>query len=176
METELAFTLATANNETLSGTAEALKAQWEQIGVVVTVEQYEQVDLTQSIIRPRKFDALLFGTVIGRELDFYPFWHSSQRTDPGLNIALYANITTDSILADARTILSREERDKKNTEFAAEIAKDAPAVFLYAPSFAYIIPKTVMNASIAGIAEPFERFAGVNEWHIDTESVWPLFK
>lgn len=176
VDTDLAFTLATANSEALRGTAAALKEQWERIGIAVTVEQYEQVDLTQSIIRPRKFDALLFGTVIGRELDFYPFWHSSQRTDPGLNIGLYANIVTDSILADARVIASSEERELKNAEFAAELAKDAPAVFLYAPSYTYVIPSRVMNARLTGIAEPFERFANVYEWYIDTESVWPIFE
>lgn len=176
VDTELAFTLATVNSDALQRTAAALKEQWERIGISVTIEQYEQVDLTQSIIRPRKFEALLFGTVVGRELDFYPFWHSSQRTDPGLNIGLYANIVTDSILADARVISSPEERERKNAEFAAELAKDAPTVFLYAPSYTYVIPKRVMNARMNGIAEPFERFANVNEWYIDTESVWPVFK
>jgi peptide/nickel transport system substrate-binding protein len=176
VETVLAFRLATANTPALEQTAEALKREWEAIGVAVTVEKYEQVDLTQSIIRPRKFDALLFGTVIGRELDFYPFWHSSQRNDPGLNIALYANISTDSILADARTTHSYQERMEKNNAFAAELARDIPAIFLYAPSFTYIIPKEVHSISIAGIAEPYERFSSIRDWYIDTESVWPFFK
>jgi peptide/nickel transport system substrate-binding protein len=175
-DVELAFTLATQNSEALRATAQALKEQWERIGVAVTVEQYEQVDLTQSVIRPRKFDALLFGTVVGREHDFYPFWHSSQRTDPGLNIALYANISTDAILTEARGIASHEDRDRKNAEFAAELAKDVPAIFLYAPSFTYVIPTRVENARMNGIAEPFERFANVNEWYIETESVWPVFE
>jgi peptide/nickel transport system substrate-binding protein len=176
IDTELAFTLTTANSETLRATAAALKEQWERVGVAVTVEQYEQVDLTQSIIRPRKFDALLFGTVIGRKNDLYPFWHSSQRTDPGLNIALYANIVTDALLAEARANPSREERNAKNMEFATELAKDTPAIFLYAPSYTYVLPARVQNAQMVGIAEPFERFANVNEWYIDTEAVWPLFK
>jgi peptide/nickel transport system substrate-binding protein len=176
VETDLSFKLATANTTALEQTAEALKKEWEAIGVAVTVEKYEQVDLTQSLIRPRKFDALLFGTVIGRELDFYPFWHSSQRNDPGLNIALYANITTDSILADARTTTSYEERMQKNNAFASELASDIPAIFLYAPSFSYILPKEVRNITILGIAEPSERFASIHEWFIDTESVWPFFK
>ncbi len=175
-DVELAFTIATQNSDALRSTAFALKEQWERIGIAVTVEQYEQVDLTQSVIRPRKFDALLFGTVVGREHDFYPFWHSSQRTDPGLNVALYANISTDAILTDARSIASREDRDRKNAEFAAELAKDVPAIFLYAPSFTYVIPTRVENARMNGIAEPFERFANVNEWYIETESVWPIFK
>ena len=64
---------------------------------------YDQGDLSQNVIRPRKYDALLFGEVIGREVDLYAFWDSSQRTDPGLNIALYANPTADKILEQLRT-------------------------------------------------------------------------
>lgn len=176
VETELVFHLATANTDILERTAEALKTQWEAIGVVVEVEKFEQVDLTQTIIRPRKYDALLFGTVIGRELDFYPFWHSSQRNDPGLNVALYANITTDAILGEARTTMSHEERLKKNDEFALEISKDVPAIFLYAPAFTYIVPNNVQKVRMEGIAEPYERFAALSDWYIDTESVWPLFQ
>jgi peptide/nickel transport system substrate-binding protein len=175
VETELSFKLATANSSALEQTAEMLKREWESIGVAVTVEKYEQVDLTQSVIRPRKFDALLFGTVIGRELDFYPFWHSSQRNDPGLNIALYANIETDSILTEARTETSYPERMKKNGVFAAELMSDIPAIFLYAPSFTYIVPKEVQNITIKGIAEPYERFSSIRDWYIDTEAVWPFF-
>jgi peptide/nickel transport system substrate-binding protein len=175
VDTELAFTLATANTETLERTAEILKSEWEEIGVSVTVQKYEQVDLTQTVIRPRKFDALLFGTVAGRERDFYPFWHSSQRNDPGLNIALYANLTTDTILTDARTTLSYEERMQKNQIFADELMKDTPAIFLYAPAYIYLLPNTVRDVAQKGIAEPYERFASSNNWYIETESVWKFF-
>jgi len=176
VDTELAFHLDTANTDLLEGTAELLKKQWGAIGVAVEIEKYEQVDLTQSVIRPRKYDALLFGTVIGRELDFYPFWHSSQRNDPGLNVALYANITTDAILADTRTTTTTEERVKKNELFAHELADDIPAIFLYAPAFTYVLPKSVEQASMNGVAEPYERFATIDQWYMNTESVWPFFK
>lgn len=176
VETELSFHLATANSEVLEQTAEALKAQWGAVGIAVEIDKFEQVDLTQTVIRPRKFDALLFGTVIGRELDFYPFWHSSQRNDPGLNIALYANITTDSILTEARTTTSSEERKTKNEAFVKELNADIPAIFLYSPVFTYIAPKNIRQVTVLGIAEAYERFATIDDWYIDTESVWPLFQ
>lgn len=176
VDTELAFHLDTANTDLLEGTAAMLKKQWEAIGIAVEVEKFEQVDLTQSIIRPRKYDALLFGTVIGRELDFYPFWHSSQRNDPGLNVALYANITTDALLADTRTTTSSDERAKKNDLFVHALADDVPAIFLYAPAFTYVIPNSLAEVSMKGIAEPYERFTTIERWYMNTESVWPFFK
>jgi peptide/nickel transport system substrate-binding protein len=175
-EVEFAFTLATANNETLERTAEALKEQWERIGAVVTVEKYEQVDLTQTVIRPRKYDALLFGTIVGRETDFYPFWHSSQRNDPGLNIALYANIVTDEILLDTRALSDYKARTDKNNEFVIELEKDMPALFLYSPTFTYILPRRMHDVGIDGLAEPYERFSNIERWYSETESVWPFFK
>ena len=54
--------------------------------------------------------------------------------------------------------------------------KDKPALFLYTPSYVYILPKTVREVKLEGIAEPFERFARVSNWYIATESVWPFFR
>jgi len=110
--TPLTFSISTANNSVFEKTAEFLRTEWEKLGASVTIKQFEQSDLTQAIIRPRDYEALLFGTVVGRPLDFYSFWHSSQRNDPGLNVALYANITTDSILSEARTNPNVEEKEK----------------------------------------------------------------
>jgi hypothetical protein len=76
----------------------------------VDVKIFDQGDLSQNVIRPRKYDALLFGEVIGRELDLFAFWHSSQRNDPGLNIALYANSTADKILSSCARLRRRQAR------------------------------------------------------------------
>ena len=97
------------------------------------IDQFEQADLTQGVIRPRDYEALLFGTHLGRSLDYYSFWHSSQRNDPGLNVALFANITTDSILAEMRRSTDPAERAARIERFAAELDEENPAIFLYAP-------------------------------------------
>jgi peptide/nickel transport system substrate-binding protein len=174
--TPLAFSIATVNNPIFEATAEYLRAAWEKIGISVTVKQFEQSDLTQAIIRPRDYESLLFGTQVGRSFDYYSFWHSSQRNDPGLNIALYANITTDSILSQARTSTNTENRNEALRKFAEELKKENPAIFIYTPELIYIFPNRVIGASFAGVSEPHERFSSVHEWYIHTESVWPIFK
>ena len=78
---------------------------------------------------------------MGRDLDLFAFWHSSQRKDPGLNIALYANSKADKLLEDARKIENRNDRMQKYRQFEDEVAKDSPVVFLYSPDFIYIIPE-----------------------------------
>lgn len=173
--TTLSFSIATVNNSAFEKTAEYLRTVWTELGAEVTVRQFELSDLTVAVIRPRDYELLLFGTQLGRSLDYYSFWHSSQRNDPGLNIALYANITTDSLLSDLRKSTSTEDREAQLISFAEEIASETPAIFLYAPELVYILPKKIQNASFTGVGEPHERFSSVHEWYIKTESVWPVF-
>lgn len=171
----LSFSITTVNNSSFEMTAEFLRNVWQQVGAEVSVKQFEQSDLTQAVIRPRDYEALLFGTQLGRSLDFYSFWHSSQRNDPGLNIALYTNITTDSILAEMRRSTNLEGRDEAIEKFVSEVEKETPAIFLYSPELLYIFPNKVTGATFTGVGETQERFANVHDWFIETESVWPVF-
>ncbi len=83
--------------------AAGVQSDWEALGVPVSIDLYEPGDLTQKVIRPRAYEALLFGMVVGRGQDLFAFWDSSERTDPGLNIADYSNSAVDTLLEKART-------------------------------------------------------------------------
>lgn len=173
--TILAFTLSTSNAPELRAAAEILKAAWERFGASVTLEVYETGDLNQNIIRPRKYDALFFGEIVGRELDLFPFWHSSQRNDPGLNVALYVNSAADKALQQERSARDAKSRLAALTSFLAEIDADMPAVFLYAPDFIYVIPDSLKGVRLGFVTTPAERFLNIAEWHVTTEKVWNFF-
>jgi peptide/nickel transport system substrate-binding protein len=167
--------IATANSGVFEETAYYLERVWGQLGVEVSVELYEQSDLVQSIIRPRNYEALLFGAEVGRALDLYPFWHSSQREDPGLNVALYANITTDALLKTARTATDTAARNEALTKFAGVIMDEMPAVFLYSPSLTYLVHTNVHTVPFSGIARPSDRLSTIRDWYMNKESVWRVF-
>lgn len=171
----LSFSISTSNAPELKKTAELLQGYWKELGVKVDIKIFETGDLNQNIIRPRKYDVLLFGIVVGRDADLYPFWHSSQRNDPGLNIALYANIATDKILEQVRETTDESKRTELYTSFESEIKKDTPAVFLYSPDFMYIMPKRVHDVSLGHIMTPGERFLNIHKWFIETNKVWKIF-
>ncbi len=171
----LSFSLSTGNVPELRAAAQYLKDAWGQLGAAVEIKIYEQGDLSQNVIRPRKYDALLFGEVIGRELDLYAFWHSSQRNDPGLNIALYANATADDVLEELRQTQDDAARTVLYDKFTAELARDIPALFLYAPAFVYSIPKDIQGVEIGLIEDPSDRFLSVAKWHKEVDHVWPFF-
>jgi len=171
----LRFDLATANVPELRAAAEYLRETWSLLGAQVDVKIYEQGDLSQNVIRARKYDALLFGEVIGRELDLFAFWHSSQRNDPGLNIAGYANAAADRALEQLRQTDDATKRMQLAATFLGELKKDIPAVFLYAPDFVYSIPNDIAGVDLGFIETPSDRFLSVPLWHKETDRVWPVF-
>ncbi|KKW07917.1 MAG: Extracellular solute-binding protein [Parcubacteria group bacterium GW2011_GWA2_49_16] len=173
--TVLQFSLATSEAPELKAVAEELKTAWEELGVPVEVKIFATGDLKETVVRPRKFDTLFFGQVLGRTSDPYPFWHSSQRLDPGLNIASYVNSSADKALEQARAESNPEKRAQFYETFKNEITKDVPAIFLYAPEFLYVVPKDVHGISLNGVTIPAERFSNIYEWYISTDNVWKIF-
>ncbi|MDB5258889.1 MAG: family 5 extracellular solute-binding protein peptide/nickel transport system substrate-binding [Candidatus Taylorbacteria bacterium] len=169
------FSIATADSPDLKQTAEFLKKEWEKIGAHVTIKVFEAGDLTQDIIRTRKYDALLFGEVVGKDLDLYAFWHSSQRNAPGLNLSMYVNAKTDKLLEDARKSPNNASRLSTYADIASLIKDDAPAVFLYSPNFIYIIPEKLKGVMLDHITAAWDRWNGIGSWYIDTDNVWKVF-
>ena len=172
---DLSFSISTGDAPELRAVAEELKSAWEKLGANVQIKVFETGDLNQNVIRPRNFEALLFGVVIGRDADLYPFWHSSQRNDPGLNIALYANTQADSFLDKARISENPDALEKNLKDFANEIKNDVPAVFLYTPSFIYVLPNKVKAQEIGLLTVAQDRFLGIRDWYIETDKVWKIF-
>lgn len=170
------FTLTTVAIPELVAVAEHLQSIWSDIGFDVTIEALPINELNSQVIRPREYDALLFGQVVRAPHDLFAFWHSSQRNDPGLNVALYANISADAALRDLRS--TRDDKvatDALDTIFA-EMETDVPALFLYTPAFVYYSNDNIKGRTIQRIATPSDRFADIYSWYRYTQDVWPAFQ
>ena len=171
----LEFSISTGNTPEIAKSADLIKQDLESIGIKVDVKTFEIGNLNQSVIRPRKYDALLFGQIINHESDLFAFWHSSQRKDPGLNVAMYTNAKVDKILEDASITVDEKARIEKYAQFENEIQKDMPAVFLYSPDFIYVVSKKLENLSIGHIISSSDRFSNVYLWYTETDNVWKIF-
>ena len=169
-----AITIRTSNIPELKNVASAVKTDWEKLGIPVTIELYEPGDLSQNVIRPRKYEALLYGMVIGRDQDLYAFWDSQERNDPGLNIALYANKTVDTLLEDARSSADPKVRASDLQKIEDIVASEYPAAFLYTPDFTYAVPDDLKGVQLPQIIAPADRFATVASWYRSTDAVWPF--
>lgn len=168
---KLEFELITTELKELQQVAMLLQEQWSKIGAKVNVKTMEIGAIQQEYIRPREYQALLFGEVLGLDPDPYNFWHSSQKRDPGLNLALYDNKKVDDLLRDARQISELDLRANKYKEFQQLIVDDAPVVFLYNSYNLYLTTKKIKGFENKSIALPSKRFADIDKWYIKTQRV-----
>lgn len=171
----MSFSISTGDAPELRQVASELAGAWQKLGAKVEILVFETGDLNQNVIRPRNFDALLFGEVVGRDADLYPFWHSSQRSDPGLNMALYANSRADKILDETRKTSDARDVEKDHKAFVEEVRLDVPAVFLYSPSFLYVIPEEIGALNLGSLSTAQDRFLGIENWYLETDKVWNIF-
>ena len=172
----LGLTIKTTNLSLFDKTATIVADNWRALGVEVQVEQYEQTGLVQSVIRTRDFQGLLFGLDMNRTQDLYPFWHSSQKDDPGLNIAQYTNIAVDRLLEKTRNSQNPEERGRLLVEVSNAIGEEFPAIFLFAPSIAYVVDENIITTPMSSLGKPSDRFMNISAWYAKTETVWPIFR
>lgn len=170
--TPLKFTLATVEDPLLEATAQQLKKQWGDLGIEIEIETYPLSQLTQDIIKPRNYEMLLFGEVLGEIPDPYPFWHSDQVKDPGLNLAKYDNSKADKLLEAARISLDEETRAEKYQQFQDILIEDAPCLFLYRPDYVYFANKNIKGIDETMIVDPSKRFSRIEDWYIKTKRSW----
>ena len=168
----LSFSLITVEQETLVDVANSLKEQWKEIGVELDVETYEISSLERDVIKPRNYEMLLFGEVLGSIPDPFPFWHSSQVNDPGLNLAGYKSSKSDKLLEENRQSMDETERKEKLESFQEIIIPDVPAIFLYSPQYLYLVSKDIKGLTDKIITDSSKRFSRIETWYIKTKRVW----
>jgi peptide/nickel transport system substrate-binding protein len=168
---ELAFEVVTPDWADLVKTANILKQQWQGLGVRVTVRVVGGAELQQTVIRPREYQALLYGEVSGFNPDPYSFWHSSQKNDPGTNFSMLNNSDIDDVLLGAREKQDEADRVAQYKIFQEKFKELAPAVFLYSPHYLAIINQKVRGVTPENINTPSDRLVSLMKWFLDTKRV-----
>jgi peptide/nickel transport system substrate-binding protein len=168
----LGFTLMTVDQPQLEEVAKLLRDQWGKLGIAIEIKKLSPSQLEQDYIKPRNYEALLFGEVLGGIPDLLPFWHSSQTKDPGLNLAGYNNKNADKLLEDVRKSLDPQERSEKLSAFQDILIEDSPAVFLYCPDYIYFVSKEIHNVDGKKIIDPSQRFLNIENWYAKTKRAW----
>ena len=162
--TELNISLVTIDTDENRRTAEIIKDDWAAIGVKTDIILSSAQDIQKNVIKPRAYDALIFGEILGPDSDPYPFWHSSQ-IDGGLNLSAYSNRRVDELLEKARLVTSATERAPLLAEFERIITKEEPTIFLYEPDYLYPQSDKIKDFAVASVASPADRFANVTDWY-----------
>lgn len=170
--TALALTLTTVDTPELNAVAAKLKEMWTKVGVEVTIVTVDQQTLQNDTLKNRNYDVLLTGELYGADGDPYAFWHSSQVTYPGLNLAQFTSRKVDDAIESARGTSDAAIRATSYATVASVIAEEFPAVFLYQPTYAYVTTSKIKGIALPAITIPADRFADVTEWYIRTRNVF----
>ena len=160
----LHLSLVTLRNGELERAAQEIARQWAELGVQLDVKAVTLKDLQQSYLRSRHYQLLLYGENIGADADVYPYWHSSQISDPGLNLSQYQSKAADRALEAGRILTDPTVRAAKYDAFLKAWDADQPAAVLYQPVYLYAQDQSVMGLSIQKLVNPADRFYGIERW------------
>lgn len=168
----LEFELIVPEVKFLVETANLIKDNWAKIGVSINPIVLRPSEVISNAIKPRNYQMVLFGNTLNNNPDAFSFWHSSQRFDPGLNLALFNDKTADALLESIRQNLDSGSRLKDISKLQKIINDAKPAAFLYSPDFLYVTSKNLGGFETQSIAVPANRFEKVNEWYLKTARVF----
>ena len=168
----LRITITTLDQTPLLDTAQELKRQWEQFGIEVIVDAQPSVALEREIIKQRKYQTLLFGELLGLIPDPFPYWHSSQTVDPGLNLSLYENRKLDTLLEKARKEADPATRKELYEQIQTILTEDIPAIVLYQFDYQYMTSKNIGGIEEHLLSNPAERFGGMEKWYLNVRRTW----
>jgi peptide/nickel transport system substrate-binding protein len=171
----LTFTISTADTPELKYTAQIIQQQLKSVGIATELHVFPISDLETSVIKSRSFEILLFGQLIRNDADLYAFWHSSQKSDPGLNITGYSKKSVDNNLEKLFTVTDPDERAKILESLHADLI-DAPVIWLYQPYFIYIFKKPIYGINLGNLISKHDRFNTIYQWYTKTDMVWNVFK
>ena len=173
--TRLSFSLTTGDTPELKQTTLLIKEQLTKIGAEVDISKVYETGPLNQLIRARSYEALFFGQVVNHESDLYSFWHSSQRTDPGLNIAMYNDKKADTLLESIQKTLISSDRITKYEDLAKEFNSNIPAILIYSPKYLYATSHDLNNISFEDITIPSDRLSSIYKWSTDIDRVWKIF-
>ena len=164
---KLSFNLSFRNDTVNNQIAKILISDWEAIGAQVYLDPVPAQNLLDNIIRPRNYDALIFGQNLGSDSDPYVYWHSSQTIYPGLALAVMYDKDIDNNLELARLTTSLNRSISYYHSFQKAFAVTIPAILLYQPNFIYLV-----DAKVKGVTEEInlssitDRFLNIADWYI----------
>jgi peptide/nickel transport system substrate-binding protein len=165
---KLAFELTTTPDTLDVAVANEVAAQWKQIGVNATVSVKGSTTVVRDVLGPRAFDALIFEQPAAPDPDPYAYWHSSQATASGFNLASLDDERVDQLLSDARNTPQNLKREDIYRQFQEIFAQEVPSLPLFSSTALYI-QRLVKDAQPGLITQPGDRFWQVQQWHVKTK-------
>jgi peptide/nickel transport system substrate-binding protein len=167
-DTRMTIVLVSRRNGDFPSVVESIAKQWRAIGVDVQTQLVDSENIALNVQKPRAYDVLIEELRIGADPDVFAYWHSSQATPTGLNLANYRSGLADDSLSSARSRLEPVLREAKYRTFVSQWLEDAPAIALYRPTMHYVMSaNTEALDSNRPIVDLYDRYNSVQYWTVE---------
>ncbi|AXX91220.1 peptide ABC transporter substrate-binding protein [Malaciobacter molluscorum LMG 25693] len=150
----LEFELTTnTGNEIRINAAQIIQHQLKKAGVNVKIRVLEWQAFLNTVVLPKKFEALLLGWSTTLAPDAYPLWHSKSQRTGGFNLVHYNNKKIDNLIEEGAKTINRKKFAQIYKEIFAQIVNDLPYLFLYIPNSITVVNKDIkyIKPSFLGI-------------------------
>ncbi len=142
------FTLFTnANNSIRLNAALIMQHQLKKVNIDMKIKVLEWQAFLNTIVLPKKFDAILLGWGLGLMPDARSIWHSKSDIKGGFNLVGYNNKKVDNAIEIAETTTNEAILSKIYKEMFLDIANDIPYIFLYIPNDITAVSKDIKNVT-----------------------------
>jgi len=147
------FELSTSASGSGSYSAQILQYQLQKAGIVMKLRVMEWQAFLNTVVLPRKFEAVMMGWSLGLKPDAYSIWHSESRKKGGFNFVGYKNDRVDELIKQAEKTVNQDAFDTLYREIFALIVADNPYLFLVIPNSITVVNKNItpVSSSIIGV-------------------------
>ena len=157
--------------------AEEIASQLKKLGFDVNTTIIDKDDklgtFVQTILQPRNYGILVYEVDMGADSDIYPFWHSSQASQKGLNFSNYSDAIADDLLLNARTAQTFDDKKTQLTKFTRRWINNSAAIGLGQTKVSYVFRKSVQPYSAGNkFVVDIDRYSDVIYWSAKKETLY----
>jgi peptide/nickel transport system substrate-binding protein len=165
----LTFTMLHPDDELHTQLAQAIQANWAQIGVQVNLQPVPYDRMVFDYLGPRAYQVALVDLNLARtpDPDPYPFWHQAEATG-GQNYSQWDNRTASEYLEQARVNTKIGIRTRLYRNFQVVFAKELPSLPLYYPVYSFGVDAQVLGVQVPPLSDISDRLARITDWYLVT--------
>lgn len=142
----LSFEVVTnTGNDIRINAAQIIQYQLDKIGVNMKIRVMEWQAFLNTVVLPKKFEAIVLGWSLSLMPDAYSIWHSSSYKKGGFNFVGYNNKEVDALIEKGAVTINREKLGNIYKKIFKHISEDIPYLFLYIPNSITVVNDNIKN-------------------------------
>jgi peptide/nickel transport system substrate-binding protein len=152
----LRFDLQVADAAPLPAVAAGLAEELRAVGIQVTVSVVPGSSFLEAVLAPGDFQLALAAWDLGPDPDLSALWASTATPPHGYNVS-HGSVDSflDEDLAALATLSTAAQRQAAASRVAGDLARDLPAVFLYAPEESLVVSPRLPRVTTPPAGDPF---------------------